>query len=271
MIDADIHGKLRPDGSNAHARSEDLMTSTVFGLLRHLPACDGIVALLDRVRPAFLEGENLDVQANASSGGRWLDLSAATDCDFRFWPRFGTYGQPDLLLTFMDRSGAAVHRVVVEVKLHSGKSGEADDEGQVVADPEWTNDQLARYWHGLATYLKEHQLDSVPHTVVYLTAHATPPIEDLAASLFAAPAMRLGWLCWHDVWYVVAPLAQAGVTAAAKDLVRLLEHRGFCEFRGFQHDAPPSPPSGGYWQPGVWFVGRAAPSAYTLGSFWRKQ
>src|SRR4051812_26314321 len=55
MIFAELHGKLGEDYSRAHERAEDLLTSTVFGLLRYLTPADGLLAVLGHARWMCLE------------------------------------------------------------------------------------------------------------------------------------------------------------------------------------------------------------------------
>ena len=47
MIEAVVRGNLGRNQVWAHERSEDLLTSTVFGLLRYLPPGQGIIEFLE--------------------------------------------------------------------------------------------------------------------------------------------------------------------------------------------------------------------------------
>lgn len=257
MIDADLRGKLRADGSNAHERSEDLLTSTVFGLLRYLPADQGLIPLMRRSRAATLRHGQLMV-SQQSPDQSWMSISAAASCEIEFWPSFGKFGQPDLLLTFLDAARRPVHLTVVEAKLHSPKSGEAEDNGEDdapaadVAEDSWTPDQLVRYWRGMLSHIAAS--DPNRCSVVYLTAHTTPPTEDLTISLRACPTMRLGWLSWRDVWHTIQPLLnQTEPPLAAVDLERLLANRGFRSLNAFKQEVLSLLPIRGFWQPRDWF------------------
>ncbi|HUX02753.1 MAG TPA: hypothetical protein VMY35_17460, partial [Phycisphaerae bacterium] len=53
MIEADLRGKLGRDASLAHDRAEDLLTSTVFGVLRYIPERTGVFPALMRSRHAM--------------------------------------------------------------------------------------------------------------------------------------------------------------------------------------------------------------------------
>src|SRR5947209_5260501 len=117
MIDADIRGKLGRDGRSAHDRSEDLLTSTVFGLLQYLDIRDSFLPLISRVRPVSFSDCGPAVAGERTTGIGWIDVDQAARCDVRFWPSFGRWGQPDLLLCFRDAGHRPLHFVVIEAKL----------------------------------------------------------------------------------------------------------------------------------------------------------
>jgi hypothetical protein len=216
MIFAELHGKLGVDYSRAHERAEDLFTSTVFGLLRYLPPGEGLLAVLGVVRPFPKDSPRLTVS------------DRATRCEIQFWPNFGNYGQPDLLLTVSDASNEPLLVVLIEAKLYAPKSGRADDDDPSEEDrPD--PDQLVKYWQGL--HILGYQRERVRVYVVYLTAHSVPPVEELDESLRHRPDMALGWISWTDIWEIVTPLASSHLPAY--DLADLLAHKGFKRFTGF--------------------------------------
>ena len=57
MLFAERQRKLGRDGSRAHDRAEDLLTSTAFQLLRYLPLADGLLAVLGRARAVGADGQ----------------------------------------------------------------------------------------------------------------------------------------------------------------------------------------------------------------------
>jgi hypothetical protein len=243
MIFADIRGKLGAEGQRAHSRSEDLLTSTAFGLLRYLPFEQGLGALLRRARVVERDGEHI----KCSQQPDWLRLSGGLSQPIEFWPRLRQGGEPDLRLTF--NGGAEV--VLIEVKLDSGKSpiaGADEDDETAVADgaqeleERVDPDQLVRYWKGQTDELASDKRVSI----IFLTAHAVPPSVDLLASLKRCEKMRLGWLSWRDVW-VVADEAKSssGADEPAADLAALLRHKGLFEFSGFVYRDMPSLPARG--------------------------
>jgi hypothetical protein len=272
MVDADIRGKLHRDGNNAHSRSEDLLTSTVFGLLRYFSASDGIIPLMERARRASISDKGLMVEQVETASERWLAVHQAVTCEVDFWPSFGDEGQPDVLLTFRDAAMAPTHLVVVEAKLHSPKSGgldaeENDEEAEADSEEETESpDQLARYWRGVVRRAEQVRAEC---SLLYLTAHSVPPIQELADSLRACPGMRLGWLSWRDVWRVVRPLVQrTDRSLAAVDLDRLLVHRGFGALDAFGMTAPEIAARAHFWRPVAWFRNGKMPNYSAKGHFW---
>ena len=272
MVDADIRGKLAVDACRAHDRAEDLFTSTVFGLLRYLPARRGIIALLERARPAMLFDGRAKVCAGSTETAVWIDLSTAQCFETEFWPSFGRHGQPDVLIRLLDTHGRCIHTVVIEAKLFSAKSGgwgDSDKEDDTAPDP----DQLFKYWQGLHSGC--HAENAGKKSVLYLTSHSVPPVAELGESLRRAqayqPPIRLAWLNWRDVWQIASDCARqdAGMLAA-QDLARLLAHRGFKFFDGFttyRGDPLTFPPA----RIVGWFSLANATKSYEALRFWRQK
>jgi hypothetical protein len=225
MIEAEIAGKLGAAYERATDRAEDLLTSTVFGLLRYLPVQDGLVAFLRRCRP---------FPQNRSDSSDWPDWDRVHACTVCFWPSLGQYGVPDILVTLKGESGEVLGELVVEAKLRSPKSGSAgEDDGEHaeenVADP----DQLVRYFQGLRTHARP---GSHPLGLIYLTAHAVPPVDELTASHGRYPTMQIAWLSWRDAALVAHRQAETSLPAA--DLARLLAHKYLGYFAGFAVNVP---------------------------------
>jgi len=225
MIEAAVRGKM--------AVSEDVLTSTVLGMLSYLPAKDGFLPWLRRVRcfPA---------------GSAAMKVPADGEVRVYFWPATLGHGIPDALLIIRDPSGKAICVIVVEAKFGSpksqGKADNDDDDDQADAEAEAEEaelkrrikDQLARYWSALADDAFKIQLprgSAVQKMVLFLTEHPSPPFVAIEESLAASgdPAIRLGWVSWRDVW---AALHDA-LDPKAQDLVRLLGRLGLTALRGF--------------------------------------
>jgi len=182
MIEAVVKRKLGSTQSRAHERSEDLLTSTAFGLLRYLPHAQGVIALLRRSRRVNLECGELDVDSDDARNEEWIGLNTAVRCEFEFWPWLGKHGQPDLLLRLFDESDSCVHIMAIEVKLDATKSGFAGENDCKSADDEPDPDQLIKYWQGINAFSPK-----VLKTVIYLTSHSIPPIDELAATISGNP------------------------------------------------------------------------------------
>lgn len=239
MLFAERYGKLGREGSRAHDRAEDLLTSTAFQLLRYLPLDVGLLAVLKRVRAVGADGQ---VTTNAPA---WVKLDGVTEARYEFWPRWGQYGEPDVVVELLAEK-RSLGRFVVEVKLDAGKSGEAEGEsdGAATEEPEEGDaadpDQLRKYWQGLRAGFGGPALG-----VVYLTSHPVPPREELAASVARERGEWLGWLSWRDVWAA----ARGSELLPARDLAEILAAKGLKGFDGFHAKPVPLPQSGRFWTP----------------------
>jgi len=269
MIFAELHGKLGQDYSLAHERAEDLLTSTAFQLLRYLPLQSGLLALLKCIRPVTVEG----VQSPARD---WIDISGVDAIEVCFWQSLGGFGIPDVILK-LKSNGHEIHRVLIEVKLHSGKSGNATDEDDKEvsrhdvetsddAKYELDSDQLAKYWQGLCRC--DDIATEVPRSMVYLTSHLLPPQQDLADSLACHAMMRLGWVSWYDLWRIMNDLGCNDLSLLpAVDLAALLAHRGFATFAGFRSLPLMLTREFSFWTRRPWFS-MAAPELPTETRHW---
>lgn len=266
MIAGYLRGKLGRSGSAAHERGEDLLTSTVFGLLRYLPLQDGIVPVLQQARRVEV-GSGGEVHL-AQPGSLIKDEVLGTS--YRFWPRLDKFGEPDLLLEIKTQNGTS--HILLEVKLYSPKSGKKGDyedgesengENEDVEEPALpSRDQLARYWQALngEDYRGTHC------AIVYLTAHPTAPTEDLRSSLEEARSAELFWLSWFDVW---AAINARPSSAISEDVSALLRYMRFNEFKGFGSSAIHIPQRAALWH-NVWFGGGLAMASLPRsGRFWR--
>jgi hypothetical protein len=268
VIFAEIHGKLGADYSRAHERAEDLLTSTVLGLLRYIPLNDGLLAVLRLVYRVQLEpGVTTAVIRRDPS---WILTDRVKRVKYDFWPYWRGYGEPDVLLTFYDASDKALLQIIIEAKLGAPKSGRAgEDAGDLAEDDVPDPDQLVRYWQKLQQ-MPEVGGGAIPR-LIYLTKHTAPPFGELTESLRRAPSMQLGWLSWTHVWEAVEKFARSDANCLpASDLARLLAHKGFKNFDGF-HAAPwKAPAQSTFWKRSRWFT-RLQPWISTCGKlgFWK--
>jgi hypothetical protein len=242
MLYAELRGKLGRDGSRAHDRAEDLLTSTAFQLLRYVPADAGLLVVLRKVRWVTWDDAGKRAVVEHQPTG-WPVPEGTTGYEAVLWPPRDEYGEPDVVVTLM-ADGRPVGRLLIETKLYAGKSGEDDPDDP--PEEERSRDQLRRYWQRL----RKDCTDGVrPLGVVYLTAHAIHPVEDLTDSLRTEPGDWLGWLSWRDVWAVTSGLPEP----AARDLAAILAHKGLKYFTGFRRpDRPLLLTAGGFWR-SRWF------------------
>jgi hypothetical protein len=147
MLQALLRGKLSRD----HEQIEDILTSNVFGLLKHS---------IPRITLDFIE------RARLLNGKRPWDSSIFTSREFSidwdFWPWWAeaqcTGCEPDVVLTLRGQGGARLF-VLIEAKLHAGKSSLADPEGPPA-------DQLAREWSNL---VEKARASASQPVLIYLT------------------------------------------------------------------------------------------------------
>jgi hypothetical protein len=269
MIEAVVNGKLGSSQSRAYERSEDLLTSTAFGLLRYLPHDRGIIAFLRQTRRVrLLKGDELVVDAEDARNDQWLGMHAAVRCELKFWPWLGQYGQPDLLLRLLNGCGECVHLAVVEVKLDANKSGSAEqNDGECTGDQR-DDDQLVKYAQGIDARYPEVASDR--KTVIYLTSHVIPPVDELAATIRRKPEMRLGWVSWRQLSRVAESLRESSKESLpAEDLARLLAYHGFQDFRGMRSEPTVWPGKGSFWKNDNWFREQPISDANPFKRFWR--
>jgi hypothetical protein len=235
MLFAERHHKLGRDDSLTHDRAEDLLTSTVFQLLRYMPVSQ-FLALLRLARPVEC---------------KW-NVADADRIDVECWTRLNASCCPDVLLRLFG-GDKLLQMVLIEAKLFSGKSGSAVGEGPTKEDEnnaaELLNpDQLVKYWQSITKTANELR---VPRLMIYLTSHLTPPMKELSESRREVKDMTFAWLSWYDVWLV----ANADPSSLpAKDLAEILACRGFAHFHGFRTKQCQSITSSGrFFKIGSWF------------------
>jgi hypothetical protein len=254
MIFAELKGKLGSTYSRAHERGEDLLTSTVFGLLRYAPIQDTFLPLLEAARPVRL----VDDQAVVDSPGPvpWLTTKPIHRVDLDFWPSFGKFGEPDVVVQLLDANGLSVHTVLIECKLFSPKSGSAEDTESEIRDivlsPEPDPDQLVKYWQGLCRSASV-TAGAIP-LMIYLTSHVAPPLDELAEAKRRCPEMRLAWLSWRSIWEIAYRLTnQLNPMPAMVDLSRLLAHKRLTWFHGICANVSDFPTFERFWFGRGWF------------------
>lgn len=215
MLHAELARKIAPDADDI-ARSEDVLTSTVFGTLFLASAWPLLMRWTARAQPIGHEGALLPPDAPAD-GAYW------------FWPRLHD-AEPDVVI----RYGAAL--LVVEAKYLSGKSGGSVFNGETVVD---LTDQLVREWR--ACCRGDHTLRYPPELcaaieecqlhLIYLVRRDrwAKELRAVEESAKQADDARMYLLTWEDLDDVLAVEASRW----AIELRAYLHGRGVAAFRGF--------------------------------------
>ncbi|MBZ4419085.1 hypothetical protein [Myxococcus sp. RHSTA-1-4] len=244
MLKAELHNKLPDDTRIALDRLEDLLTSNLLGSLTYLPAEHVLLPWLRHAR------------AHPSHVTEPLVPDGVLGATVLFWPRAGTREADALVLLQLESRTEAI---LVECKYESGKSNAAISED---SDGKAHGDQLVDYWRALAgdgirpsrsdTSATRAPIQGVK--LVYVTAHGTMPVEDMAESWKQLTPeeqslARFYWLSWRDLHALVTrepPRQPApGDTAQRnlrRDLAALLERKSLLRFRGFDRLASTLPP-----------------------------
>jgi hypothetical protein len=182
MLQAILHGKL----SREEEGMEDLLTSSVFGLMKYVP--------LNSVLLPFL-GLAYDPLSSGSLR-EWLTEIVGVE-DWRFWPYLTSQGcnpcEPDVDI-LLKRSDGSETWILIEAKYGSGKSSFARKADMPPMD------QLAREFDNLRVMAEERNVSQ--YAVIYLTADYVCPKEAIEESSREYKSKRhscprLYWLSWR--------------------------------------------------------------------------
>ncbi len=210
MLAAILRGKI----SSKVERSEDLLTSVVFGALEHLPVDAGVARFI------ALALQDVDVGAG---------IPTPSSFSMEYWPWWyedeaPQGAEPDLALWLDTQSGR--HLLVVEAKRASGKSGHG------------SRDQLARQ----ATNGRELAVRTGAQFlgIIYLTAHLVRPVADIQESHEAMRAhfgmqstCPIWWVSWRDMVEVLDDAGNETVAGTlALQAAACLRKWGLVWFRG---------------------------------------
>jgi len=213
MIDALLNGKLSRNQENM----EDILTSSVFGLMKYLPAEQGLFPYLRKTKmyPEGLVGFEY--------------LSDAKKVTYEFWPKFSEDDclpcEPDLVITIDFDAPRKPLVIVIEAKYLSGKSSVADDKARRPTD------QLAREWDNLSKHCARIGAKLL---LIYLTAASFLPKDELFAARRECETKRpqdtfiCGWLSWHDLPEIFSKSRKE----VSGDIFQLARRFGFTRFTG---------------------------------------
>lgn len=203
-------GKISRTGSNLGSGSEDLLTASVFGLIRYLPAEILLIPILKRAEN--IRKKTLRIENNIKDNS----------IEFDFWPQL-KFSEPDLKIE-MDHK----HTILIEAKFYSGKSGGCE------------KDQLYRQYKDLSN------LNSGLRSIVYLTKNRTIPEAEILESVKAVCNFgddldpldfqnNTYWLSWFDIWEICKSKTPESIfqKRIITDICELLERLGLKHFTGF--------------------------------------
>lgn len=187
MLQAELNRKLfAPE----MYRSEDLLTSSVFGTLMYLDSPEILIEFLRTARN--LKGDPI---RNITKIVMWR---------YHFWPRFQNQVEPDLLLQGF-RNKRPIVNIIIEAKYHSTKNVYKVKPG--IGKDQLTGDQLTDQFRSLlnrkwATSEVDSRRTSANY-VIYLTNHFHLPKEELTSSVDKFSSNRyknmLFWTSWRKL------------------------------------------------------------------------
>jgi hypothetical protein len=234
MIEAVLRGKV----SDQVMDDEDLLTSTVWGLLKYRSLRPILTAFLSK---ATLYG-NDGIKFGGQISGKLLDTD---HLKFEFWPRDPDFGEPDLLIEVGDLA------LLVEVKFHAQLSGE---------------DQLQRYWR-----LLNKRCSAKPRKhIIFLTADWIVPL--LSENATAGLEGHLWWLSWYDLAEAIreSSNATASIGEVESDLVRYMKRLGFEFFHGIS-SPPVEPLETIFWSDVIPLISNYQPMPKVQAYFWQQK
>ncbi|MBU9711605.1 hypothetical protein [Evansella tamaricis] len=230
MIQAQLMGKV----SSSVQNSEDVLTSTIFGLLRYLPDNELLIEIFNSARN--LEKQTLQIKRDE-----------LIEVDYYFWPKLAN-SEPDLILTLKYQTGE-VHLICIEAKYFSGKSSIEDETVDVEERTNAQRDQIGREIEDILNESTCLTLGlicedrSVKRSMIYLTFESYIPYEDLESSLEAVaqrPTVKfknedLYWLSWRHFQPVVSKFISKYNNLVITDLNDFLVKKNMVAYQGFDN------------------------------------
>jgi len=228
MIQAELNGKL-PEVEN----SEDVLTSSVFGLLRYLPPQKGIFRILEQTKDYSSRRNPLIVNLKAKN----INLSQYDEVNYYFWEYSSKHGEPDLILIIRSSEKKIVPLMLcIEVKYLSEKSraGEYDQLMDYCLSLENAASRKTFSEEGIAEF------EGVFAGVVYLTyfsqyAAVQESLKEIGKRGLKNYESKLYELRWNDITRALKGIESGGKyeQKIVNDLVELMKKKNFVDFEGF--------------------------------------
>jgi hypothetical protein len=281
MTIAELHGKLAPDRPNGvHERTEDLLTSDVFGTMKYAGWEYGFLDWLLQAQPAPIEPTPPPIST-------YLAANRIKYADYAFWPTLSNNREPDVAL-LLGFEGAGPVLILVEAKYYSGTSdweGEQEDDpyaltgNQIVDQVRGLKQMTAQ---GLASWFKSAPAVrdlSVSHRIqrlhLFVTIHTALPIQDYELSkrklgpYWPIPAYWLSWTSLANFLEGHVDQSDRRLAELIGDLHELLHRKGLVPFKGFTMEPWEGTSStSSFWKDNWWSFIPLVLGAYR--PFWEK-
>ena len=223
-----IHALIRHKLSAKQENMEDILTSSVLGMMDLMDLRFLLLAFLKRAR-------------DAEKSPLFFDKSEIIVANYVFWPNFKEDEttrrcQPDVRID-IDFSNGPKYLLFVEAKFKSGKSSFNEDQpeelyGDESLEKPKTNDQLYKQWKHLQKTKGERE-----PVLLYLTADTAWPKMDIEESESCAKKegkdFKCFWLSWRELRRVL------GCEHVHKAFAELLDKLNLSFFEGFKAGKPP--------------------------------
>ena len=197
MIEAELKNKID--------RTEDVLTSTVFGYLKYNFMKHCLKAFLGKARKYYRHNYSFETELTKNN-------ILEAENKFVFWKNIAPYGQPDLIIEGNDSV------VLVEVKYLSPLSSPT---------------QLIDYYNILETEYR----DVSNKYLVFLTADLDFP-ELPQESVDGLKDKNFYWLSWYDFYKTltyIPNIKRDAMYEVAVDLLKILKERDLSLFEGFSN------------------------------------
>jgi hypothetical protein len=236
MIMAELSGKTRGDATSFESM-EDILTSTVFQLIRYFPTKDILVPIVNSI---FEQNEIIET----------LDSSLDWKAHYHFWPIGKIKGRElDLLIEL--ESPPLKYAFAIEAKYYSGPSDYLEPDtnsGALIFRNQLKDEYLDLLDGNYKSKGNQIHLESriTNRYLIYLTTHGAVPRIDInnakreygqsQPTQIEQSQIRILWTNWSRIWAEMKNccLNEFPYYLIKQDLIELFEKRGLQDFTGFQ-------------------------------------